>query len=332
MEGRRDKSIKIDYVSCAILPLPEMGIKRSKQMSKFILLFREIDYDRRHFCTTTINNDSNHCKHINQVNRLKLAFWFLPMLNLPLVEHLKVLNGTNRCNGRVEIYHDGHWKRTCNSDWGKEQAAVVCREMNCGSPVVQPIYPTLGDSSNLNGVKITCTGNETSISQCAIQEFKERCTDASVFCSGMSLLIHTWDANSFIPSLRRLSICLDIYFIHSIDSKQLRLVNGTHRCSGRVEIFHDGMWGTVCDDKWGMQEVAVTCRELNCGTSVAAKYKSFFGRGHDQVWLDDVDCTGDEKYLIDCRHRGLGEHDCDHNEDAGLICSGTTSYTPVNPG
>lgn len=45
-------------------------------MSKFILLFREIDYDRKHFYTTTINNDSNHCKHINQVNRLKLLLIF----------------------------------------------------------------------------------------------------------------------------------------------------------------------------------------------------------------------------------------------------------------
>lgn len=102
-----------------------------------------------------------------------------------------MLNGTNRCNGRVEVYHDGHWKHICSSDWGKEQADVVCREMNCGTPVVQPIYPNLGETSTLDGVKITCTGNETSISQCAIQEFKERCTDATVLCSSTSLLIRT---------------------------------------------------------------------------------------------------------------------------------------------
>lgn len=112
----------------------------------------------------------------------------------------------------------------------------------------------------------------------------------------------------------------------------MRLTNGTHRCSGRVEIFHDGQWGTVCDDKWGMQEVAVACREMNCGTAIAAKYKAFFGRGQDQIWLDDAECIGDEKFLTDCRHRGLGEHDCDHNEDAGLICSGTTSFPPIYPG
>lgn len=121
-------------------------------------------------------------------------------------------------------------------------------------------------------------------------------------------------------------------FIRLTDSKQMRLTNGTHRCSGRVEIFHDGQWGTVCDDKWGMQEVAVACREMNCGTAITPKYKAFFGRGNDQVWLDDVECTGDEKFLTDCQHRGLGEHDCDHNEDAGLVCSGTTSFSPVNPG
>lgn len=110
----------------------------------------------------------------------------------------------------------------------------------------------------------------------------------------------------------------------------MRLRNGTHRCSGRVEIFHDGQWGTVCDDKWGMQEATVACRELNCGTAVAVKYKAFFGRGQDNVWLDDVECIGDEKSIVDCPHRGLGEHDCDHNEDAGLICSGRTSFIPDN--
>ncbi|XP_056872005.1 scavenger receptor cysteine-rich type 1 protein M130-like [Takifugu flavidus] len=203
-------------------------------------------------------------------------------------EHLRVVNGTNRCNGRVEVYNNGQWKHICNSDWGKEQAQVVCREINCGTPVIQPVYQNLGEASIANGLKSTCTGNETSISQCMFQEFKERCVDATVLCS---------------------------------NSKQIRLKNGTHRCSGRVEIFHDGQWGTVCDDKWGMPEAAVVCRETNCGTPIAVKYKAFFGRGQDQIWLDDVECVGDEKSLADCPHRGLGENDCDHNEDASVICS-----------
>lgn len=94
-----------------------------------------------------------------------------------------------------------------------------------------------------------------------------------------------------------------------------------------MEIYHDGQWGTVCDDRWGMQEAAVACREMNCGNALAVKYKAYFGRGREQVWLDDVECTGLEKSLADCPHRGFGEHDCDHSEDAGIECSGNTCST-----
>lgn len=102
-----------------------------------------------------------------------------------------MINGTNRCNGRVEVFHNDHWKHVCNSDWGKEQIEVVCREINCGTPVIQPNYQNEGETSVQNGVKATCTGNETSISQCTIQEFKESCIDATITCSSMFLLIHT---------------------------------------------------------------------------------------------------------------------------------------------
>ena len=118
-----------------------------------------------------------------------------------------------------------------------------------------------------------------------------------------------------------------LFLVHLTDSKPIRLMNGTNRCNGRVELFHDGQWGTVCDDRWGMQEAAVVCREMNCGNALTVKYNAFFGRGRDQVWLDDVECSGHEKSLADCPHRGLGEHDCDHNEDAGVVCSGNTCRT-----
>lgn len=113
-----------------------------------------------------------------------------------------------------------------------------------------------------------------------------------------------------------------IFLFRLTDSNPIRLKNGTSPCSGRVEIFRDGIWGTICDDKWGMQEAAVVCRQMNCGSALQVKYKAYFGRGQDRVWMDDLECTGSEKSLTDCPHRGFGDNDCDHNEDAGVICSG----------
>lgn len=107
-----------------------------------------------------------------------------------------------------------------------------------------------------------------------------------------------------------------------LDSQPVRLVNGTNRCAGRVEILYSDQWGTVCDDKWGMQEASVVCREMGCGAPLEVKYKAFFGSGDRQMWMDDVNCTGQEKSLAECSHRGFGEHDCSHHEDAGVICSG----------
>ncbi|XP_042359266.1 deleted in malignant brain tumors 1 protein-like [Plectropomus leopardus] len=203
-------------------------------------------------------------------------------------EHVRVVNGSNRCNGRVEVFHDGSWKRACSSDWAKADANVVCQEINCGTPVIQSEVLNFGEAPGLGGIKTNCAGNESSVSRCKLQDFKESCIDATLVCS---------------------------------NSKPIRLMNGTNRCSGRVELFNDGQWGTICDDRWGMQEATVVCREMNCGTALSVKYKSFFGRGRDQVWLDDLECTGHEKAISDCPHRGFGEHDCDHNEDASVICS-----------
>ena len=42
--------------------------------------------------------------------------------------------------------------------------------------------------------------------------------------------------------------------------------------------------------------------------------------GTGQIVLDDLQCTGNESRLIDCPHNGLGNHNCDHSQDAGVRC------------
>lgn len=99
-----------------------------------------------------------------------------------LSDNVRVVNGSNRCNGRVEVYQDGHWKRVCSSDWGKEEAEVVCQEIKCGTPLLTSMQ-NYGEAQGLQGIKTTCVGNETSITSCQLQEFKESCVDATVFCT-----------------------------------------------------------------------------------------------------------------------------------------------------
>jgi len=106
------------------------------------------------------------------------------------------------------------------------------------------------------------------------------------------------------------------------DIPPLRLVNGTDRCSGRVEVRHDNQWGTVCDDEWDIKDAEVVCRSMDCGTAQSSKNSAFFGQGQGDIWLDDVDCFGNETSLFHCRHPSLGENNCGHGEDAGVVCSG----------
>ncbi|XP_039463659.1 uncharacterized protein LOC120436884 [Oreochromis aureus] len=98
-------------------------------------------------------------------------------------------------------------------------------------------------------------------------------------------------------------------------------LSGSTLCSGRVEIFYNYTWGTVCDDNWDMNDTEVVCRELGCGTAQSAAVSASFGEGSGSIWLDDVSCSGSESSLTECQHRGFGTHNCTHSQDAGVVCS-----------
>ena len=105
----------------------------------------------------------------------------------------------------------------------------------------------------------------------------------------------------------------------------LRLAGGSNQAQGRVEIYYQGKWGTVCDEGWDINDGAVVCRQLGFQevlsiTTMAAN----FGPGNGPIQLQDVACVGTENNLFMCTlPSGIGEvSSCLHSNDAGVICGG----------
>ncbi|XP_070841101.1 T-cell differentiation antigen CD6-like [Chaetodon trifascialis] len=101
----------------------------------------------------------------------------------------------------------------------------------------------------------------------------------------------------------------------------VRLAGGSDRCAGRVEVWRNGRWGTVCDDRWDLEDANVVCAQLGCGYALSVTGQGgSFPPGRGPVYLDELNCTGREENLWACP-AAQDEADCGHKEDAGVVCS-----------
>ena len=102
-------------------------------------------------------------------------------------------------------------------------------------------------------------------------------------------------------------------------------MDADHPCEGRVEVKHQGAWGTVNDYNWNMEEARVVCRQLRCGTAVDAPKGSKFGPGIGPIWFHYIYCKGQESAITECSYPVVMDHHPEghsHNKDAGAVCSG----------
>lgn len=105
-----------------------------------------------------------------------------------------------------------------------------------------------------------------------------------------------------------------------VQEGDLRLAGSTRQSEGRVEIYHDGQWGTVCDDGWDLKEARVVCRQLKFPGAKSVVTGELYGKASGPIWMDDTECSGTEKYLQSCKFKGWGNTDCNHKEDVGVVC------------
>uniref|UniRef100_A0A3P9CX55 SRCR domain-containing protein n=1 Tax=Maylandia zebra TaxID=106582 RepID=A0A3P9CX55_9CICH len=208
-------------------------------------------------------------------------------------------SGSSRCSGRVEVYHSNSWGTVCDDGWDLNDAGVVCRQLNCGSALEVPQSAHFGAGTGQIWLdNVTCSGNESSLTDCQHSGFGsngcEHGQDAAVICSAVSIILTG---------------------------------SGSTRCSGRVEVYHNNSWGTVCDDGWDLNDAQVVCRQLNCGSALEVPHSAHFGAGTGQIWLDNVTCSGNESSLTECQHSGFGSNSCVRGQDAAVICSGEKTVT-----
>ncbi|XP_075072788.1 neurotrypsin-like isoform X2 [Mixophyes fleayi] len=208
---------------------------------------------------------------------------------------LRLVGGKERFEGRIEVFFNGQWGTICDDHWDDKDAEVICRQLGfSGKPKAwvwahygQGIGPILLD-------EVECLGNEMSLDLCQKNEWKhhncDHIEDAGVSC------------NPFIDGAVRLS-------------------GGHNAGEGRVEVYYNGDWGTVCDDGWTEMNAQVVCRQLGFSGPSSLASKTEFGPGDGLIFLDDVTCKGMEHSLVDCSHSNWGQHDCSHSEDVGVHCS-----------
>ncbi|KAK3089728.1 hypothetical protein FSP39_005947 [Pinctada imbricata] len=219
-----------------------------------------------------------------------LLIFLLAMIFSDVNGKEKIVNGRNNYTGRIEINHNGEWGVICDDNWDLQDAAVACRMLGFSFGAKVAVGRSVFGIGNGNFLldDVNCTGNEISLVDCHKKPWKSHnCRNSEV--AGV--------------------IC---------DPSQVRLVDGETNHSGRVEIVRDGVHGTVCDDLWDDKDATVICRMM--GYRYGGKAKNYT-TGTGLIWLDDVECTGNESSIKDCKHTPWADHNCGHSEDAGVICN-----------
>ncbi|XP_069422619.1 T-cell differentiation antigen CD6 isoform X11 [Ovis canadensis] len=221
---------------------------------------------------------------------------------------VRLVNGSSRCDGTVEVWFQQSWQPVCGALWELSASHALCSSLDCGQahqlelPVLQtPEPPPWGAAWNASWAPTT-TGALAPAVQCSGPEW-------------LSCKVVERDCRSDERPAQ----------VNCTEKRDLKLVGGGSPCEGRVEMLQHGQWGSVCDDTWDLEDAHVVCRQLGCGWAVQALPGLHFAPGQGRIHWDQVNCTGLETYLWDCP--GLpGNGYCGHKEDAGVVCSEHQSW------
>ncbi|KFP43217.1 Neurotrypsin, partial [Chlamydotis macqueenii] len=266
---------------------------------------------------------------------------------------LRLTSGKGGHEGRLEVYHTGQWGTICDDGWTELNTQVVCRQLGFKYGKSTSESHSEGSSGPIWLDDVSCSGKETNLLQCSRREWgKHDCNhqeDVRLICHPdndshkLSLvfqnntsfqqkmktvyltfptifLIGKWTKTLLLPFTSQHLKKNPVSSLNLFSGPPIRLMDGENKKEGRVEIFINGQWGTICDDGWSDKDAAVVCRQLGYKGPARARTMAYFGEGKGPIHVDNVKCTGNERSLADCIKQDIGKHNCRHSEDAGVIC------------
>ncbi|XP_033747656.1 deleted in malignant brain tumors 1 protein-like [Pecten maximus] len=218
----------------------------------------------------------------------------------------RLVNGSTPDEGRVEIYHGGHWGTICADNFYEDEAQTVCNALgySSGIPTGEAHFGKGTGPVFLDDLKCFVSNSGENVLELG------NLTECDFNGWGVSNCNHG-DAGV---------ICTD-------EHAHVRLVDGATPTTGRVEIYHDGQWGTICDDNFHVNEARAVCEALGYVNGAPFK-KNHFGTGTEPIFVDDLNCSQSDSGIHSlqlghtlCFFKGWNVSDCDHG-DAGVLCSG----------
>ncbi|XP_051508053.1 lysyl oxidase homolog 3B-like isoform X1 [Myxocyprinus asiaticus] len=259
--------------------------------------------------------------------------------------------------GVVEVKYKDRWAQICDNGWTPKNSHVVCGMM--GFPherkVNKNFYKHLRKRSAESKVKVTAARQEPKAkvifktnskptpgkSAAAKRLYAERqknhflvhsvaCLGTEVHLGACPLEFNYGNATESCPGgMPAVVSCVPgpLYAQNTAMRKKLKIVSsirlkgGAKHGEGRVEVLKGGEWGTVCDDRWNLLSASVVCRELGFGSAKEALTGARMGQGLGFIHMNEVQCTGHERSLWNCRYKNISAEDCKHTEDASVRCN-----------